>query len=207
MSYYSKYFIYGVSEYSRRLLSIVITFFMWIYLFFLGVSPPFSIRTYGWTSFRIHPKGYLTLGENVVFRSAFSSNNIGLNRPCFISVASGGRIDIGNGCGLSGAVICAHLSITLGDNVMLGGNVTILDNDRHPLDAKERAEGVGGKSESIIIGSDVWVGMNSTILKGVKIGNGTVVGANSLVVSDLPENCVAAGIPARVIRYIGSEHV
>ena len=52
------------------------------------------------------------------------------------------------------------------------------------------------------IGNNVFIGMKSTILKGVHIGNNVIVGAGSVVVKDVPDNCIVAGNPAKIIRYI-----
>lgn len=55
----------------------------------------------------------------------------------------------------------------------------------------------------IIIGDDVWIGTGAVITKGVKIGNGAVIGVNSLITKDVPENAIVAGNPAKVIKFRG----
>ena len=59
------------------------------------------------------------------------------------------------------------------------------------------------KTDAISIGSDVWIGRGSAILKGVTIGHGAIIGANSVVTHDIPENAIAVGAPARIVRYRG----
>ena len=96
---------------------------------------------------------------------------------------------------------CAE--IRLGKKVFVGPNCGFY-TAIHPLDVVKRAEGLE-RAESIIIGDDVWIGGNVTILPGVKIGRGSVIGAKSLVTKDIPENVMAFGNPARVVRKVGLE--
>lgn len=152
--------------------------------------------------FRKHPTGLITIGDACSFRSAEWSNSIGLNRRCFLEAALDAEIVIGSNSGFSGAIISASTSIRIGDNVLCGGNCTIVDSNRHPLDIEGRRSNAPGKSDPIVIGNDVFLGMNVVILKGVIIGEGTIVAANSVVSSSLPEKVLAGGNPARVIRNI-----
>lgn len=96
---------------------------------------------------------------------------------------------------------CCHFQdqggIYIGDDVLIGHNVVIATID-HDLDPHDRRNHYAPVS----IGNRVWIGSNSTILKGVNISDGAVVGAGSVVTKDVPENSVAVGIPARVIRKI-----
>ena len=96
---------------------------------------------------------------------------------------------------------CAE--IRLGKKVFVGPNCGFY-TAIHPLDAVKRAEGLE-RAEPIVIGDDVWIGGDVTVLPGVKIGNGTVIGARSLVTRDIPDNVMAFGNPARVIKKIGTE--
>jgi acetyltransferase-like isoleucine patch superfamily enzyme len=111
-------------------------------------------------------------------------------------------VSVGDRCGFSGTVIAAAESIAIGDRVMCGANVTITDTDWHPIDSGRRSAGEPGRSAAVVIESDVWIGMNVTVLKGVTIGAGTVVAAGSLVTHSLPPGVVAAGQPAVPVRTI-----
>ncbi len=88
--------------------------------------------------------------------------------------------------------------IEIGDGVLIGHNVTIatLNHDFHP----EKRQNITPKS--VKIGKNAWIGSDSTILPGVKIGNGAIVGAGSVVTKSIPENTIVAGNPARIIRKI-----
>jgi acetyltransferase-like isoleucine patch superfamily enzyme len=170
-----------------------------------GVSLGRQSAFCGTPIFRRHPTGEVVIGDAVTFRSAEWSNTIGLNRRCVISAGRNARVHIGNCCGFSATVIAASCSITIGDRVLCGANCTIVDTNRHPLDAIARARGFRGDMAPIIIEDDVWLGMNVVVLKGCRIGKGTVVAANSVVTRSLPGGVMAAGVPARVIRELRRE--
>lgn len=89
--------------------------------------------------------------------------------------------------------------VTIGDNVMCGPHVMI-SAASHPLDPIERRKTEYGVS--ILIGNDVWIGGNVSILPGVTIGNNCVIGAGSVVTKDIPNNSVAVGNPCRVIKTV-----
>ena len=101
---------------------------------------------------------------------------------------------------MTGATIVAAERIEIGDRVFLGANATIVDTDFHPLDPQtRRIDVLAGRHAPVLIESDVFIGMNSLILKGVQIGTGSVIGAGSVVVRDVPPGVIAAGNPAQVV--------
>jgi acetyltransferase-like isoleucine patch superfamily enzyme len=111
-------------------------------------------------------------------------------------------ISVGSDCGFTGVTLVAAERIEIGDRVLIGANATVVDTDFHPLGWQERRRDVnGGEHRAVIIEDDVFIGMNSLILKGVRIGRGSVVGAGSVVTKDVPSDVVAAGNPAQVVRY------
>ena len=90
--------------------------------------------------------------------------------------------------------------ISIGDNVLLGPKVGLYTSN-HALDPRERADGAC-RARPITIGDDVWIGGNVTVLPGVAIGSGRVVGGGSVVTRSIPPGVIAAGNPARVIRDV-----
>jgi acetyltransferase-like isoleucine patch superfamily enzyme len=109
------------------------------------------------------------------------------------------HMTIGAGTFLNyGVSLSAHRELTIGKDCLIGNYVTIMDNDYHDL----RDHSLPGRSEPIHIGDGVWIGIRSVILKGVTLGDGCVIGAGSVVTSDVPAKSVAFGVPARVIRSL-----
>lgn len=92
-----------------------------------------------------------------------------------------------------------HGGVTLGDGCMIGHNV-VFATLNHELDPARRAEMTPAP---IVLGCNVWVGSNATILQGVTIGDGAVVAAGAVVTRDVPAATVVGGVPARPIRRIG----
>lgn len=146
----------------------------------------------------------ISIGDNFILNSSFLSNLVGLYQKSIIFARDGGNITIGSNVGLSGVTIYSRCGITIGDNTLIGGNTKILDNDFHPTDPELRlkAPNENMQKKSIDIGNNVFIGCNCLILKGTKIGNNTTIGAGSVVSGDIPDNCIAAGNPARVIKTI-----
>lgn len=110
--------------------------------------------------------------------------------------------------------------ISLGDRVFLGRNTTLdisnklaigdrtlvapgclITDHNHGIRAGVRIVDQVDEARPVVIGADAWIGANSCVLPGVRIGNGTVVGAGAVVSRDLPDNCVAVGVPARIIGF------
>ena len=112
------------------------------------------------------------------------------------TLGKGARVEIGNGCGFSGAVIGAALHIKLGENVRCGANTLITDSDWHSDDYRT------GEDKPVIIEDNVWLGYGVKVLKGVHIGKNSLIGANSVVTKDIPANVIAVGNPCRVIKQL-----
>lgn len=173
------------------------TFIEYYYLKFIGVKigrVKLSFR--GWTSFFKNDLSQIKIGDNCTFVSSNYANHIGLNHKCVISAhTSKSSIQIGNNVGMSATTINCWDSIIIGNDVRIGANCVIMDGDFHIDDPRVHAP------RPIVIEDRVWIGANVVVLKGVKIGEGTVIGMNSVVTKDIPANCIAAGNPCQIIRY------
>ncbi|CAM3353973.1 Transferase [Flavobacterium longum] len=111
-------------------------------------------------------------------------------------------IVIGDNVSINNAFSASAITkISIGDNVLIGINCNLIDTDAHPLDPQFRHTGEP-HSAPIHIGNNVFLGDNVTVLKGVTIGENSVIGAGSVVATSIPENVVAAGNPAKVIRTL-----
>ena len=110
-----------------------------------------------------------------------------------------GRINIGSYCLICpGVRIGSTCEITIGDNSMIAGNAYLTDSDWHGLYDRISP----GKGAPIRVAENVWIGDNAIICKGVSIGPNSVIGAGSIVTSNIPANVVAAGNPAAVVKAL-----
>lgn len=131
-------------------------------------------------------------------------NRVYVDRGFVLRACEGGRIEIGNDFGANGNVrLIADCGgeILIGNLVNLGPNVVIraADHafDRIGLPIREQGHAAG----RIEIGNDVWIAANVVVVRGARIGDHAVIGAGSVVTGDIPAFAVAAGAPARVIRF------
>ena len=132
---------------------------------------------------------------------------------CKMHSAYHGKILIGNNCkvGKDSRILCVD-SVTIGDYTTVAQNVTIVDNNNHPVNPEFRRfmrttpHGSSARSwihadhKPITIGENCWIGENSRIQKGVTIGDNSIVAACSVVTKDVPANCIAAGNPAKIVK-------
>ena len=131
----------------------------------------------------------------------------------------GGKITIGNNTYIGkDSRIWSGDSVTIGNDVLISHFCNIIDTNSHEINPFERAERskeifISGhwktkgsvQTSPIVIDDYAWISFNVAILRGVTIGKGSIIGAGSVVVSDIPEWCFAAGNPAKVIRHLNEE--
>lgn len=115
-----------------------------------------------------------------------------------VNISVGSNIYINYNC-----VMLDCAKITIGDNVLIGPNCGLY-TAIHPLEPELRRKGVE-MAKPICIGENVWLGGNVTILPGVSVDRGSVIGAGSVVTKDIPENVVAFGNPCQAVRPLNSE--
>lgn len=121
------------------------------------------------------------------------------------AIRPGACITIGDNAGISCSTIVAMKSVQIGNNVFIGANCTITDSDFHSLDFDQRIQSTDdGEIDAVIIENNVWLSMNVVVLKGVTIGENSVIAANSVVINNIPANCLAGGTPAKVIKPLAN---
>jgi acetyltransferase-like isoleucine patch superfamily enzyme len=147
-----------------------------------------------------------SFGKNLSMNNGIKGNPIGVFDKCTFFVDRGANLTIGDNLGISQAAIICHVKIVIGNNVKIGGGVSIYDTDFHSLDPVARANPVtdikSKRSMPIHIGNDVFIGAKSLILKGVSIGDNSIIGAGSIVTKSVPANQIWAGNPARFIKDV-----
>ncbi len=169
-----------------------------------GVKYGRKLKLLGYPFIFRFSKAQIDIGNNVTFNSGFFSNLLGLYQRSIIVAKKQAKIKIGNNVGASGVTVYSWNSVEIGDNTKIGANVKIIDTDFHPINPEERLVGNNDISltKPIEIGKNVFIGMNSIILKGTRIGDNCVIGAGSVVSGCFEDNCVIAGNPAKLIRKI-----
>lgn len=160
---------------------------------------PRRMRADGLPRIRLHPKGTLTIGDDVRLISSCGLNAVGGQQRTIIWIGPSGRVSIGDRTGLSHATIACLTRIEIGSGVLIGGGVRIFDSDFHALPLGRMAPGRDPVTLPVRIEDDAFVGAHATILKGVTIGRGAVIGAASVVTSNVPAHEVWSGNPARRI--------
>ena len=152
----------------------------------------------------IRNNGSLTLGNNVKINSNISSNPAGGPYKSALVVGKNATLQIGNNVGISGTTIVAQSSVIIEDNVMLGSGVCVFDADFHSIDYENRIKkpDTTTQTKPVKICMGAFVGARSIILKGVTIGEKSVVGAGSVVTKSIPPGEIWAGNPAKFIKKI-----
>lgn len=154
----------------------------------------------------IHRTGKITIGDNAIINSSRSSNPIGGDERTILVTEENAQIVIGNGVGISNSCIWAKSSVTIEDDVKIGGDCKIYDTDFHSITYNNRIKGhlydPDIKTKPIIIHEGAFIGAHSIILKGVSIGKHSVVGAGSVVTKSIPDYQVWGGNPAKYIKTL-----
>ncbi len=147
-------------------------------------------------------------------RAVIIGDHVSCYAGCSFALGKNGTCRIGDFTLLNGALIMAEERIEIGSHCLISWNVGIADSDFHPLAPNERlidAEALAPffegrpprppiRTAPVIIRDNVWIGMNAVILKGVEIGENSVVAAGSVVTKSIPANVVVAGNPAIQVK-------
>jgi acetyltransferase-like isoleucine patch superfamily enzyme len=139
------------------------------------------------TYLKMHKRSELHI--NGYFKAFYNSS---------IEVFPDGILTLGSGYINSNCVISCAKSITIGDGAAISRNVKIYDSDHHKIFDEHKNQ--VNLSAPVVIGSNVWIGIDAVILKGVTIGQGAMIAAGAVVTHDIEPNCIAAGVPAKIIR-------
>lgn len=160
------------------------------------VKGPFSIH--------VQKKGKCTFGEHFTANAGFFSIDNGVNTK--IKVYDNALLEIGDNVGISTTCIICRKEIRIGNYTKVGAGCMITDSNHHSLDYRKRQSDdfFDAKCSPVIIGSNVFIGMRSIILKGVHIGDKAIVAAGSVISRDIPEGEIWGGNPAKFIKKIDS---
>ncbi len=175
-----------------------------LYFWLCGLEYGQGWRFYGRPSMHRCKGSKIEIGINFEARSWARANPVGISRPCIITTLEpGSSIIIGNDVGISGGCIAAATSIAIGNRVLIGADVRIMDNDIHPIAAEGRRYAVTNISSApVVIEDDVFIAAAAIVLKGVIIGKGSIIAAGSVVTNDVPAYTIVAGNPARPVGTV-----
>jgi len=163
-----------------------------------------KVNIFGFPIIFIHQGAKAVFGKNITLVSNSYFSEPGVDHPVMIRlIDENAKLSIGDNVGMSGGGICVQTEVQIGKDVMFGANSFITDTDFHPVAPENRRtsrEGVGTKK--VVIEDNVFIGMNTVVLKGVTIGKNSIVGANSTVVKNIPPNEIWGGSPAKFIKTL-----
>jgi len=145
--------------------------------------------------------GLVKIGDNVTLGYALSPHFY----DSYLLIQARNKnsiISIGDNTMFSNDItIIAQSEIKIGERCLIGDRLTIYDSDSHEIDPSTRQRSYG-KVSPVNIGNNVWIGSMVTVLKGVNIGDNSIIAANSVVTKDVPANTIVAGNPAIAVRTI-----
>ncbi len=175
-------------------------------LILLGVHTSGLVNMSGFPMVFVHKSSTVRFGKKVSLVSMSKGTSLGVSRRSIIRTLScGAWVEIGDDTGLSGVTICSVNKISIGERCLIGADVLIIDTDFHPPEILNRRYAEipnRDRDHEISIGNDVFIGARSIILKGVQIGDGSVIGAGSVVTGNVPPRSVFAGNPAVFLRSV-----
>jgi len=144
--------------------------------------------------FKFRGKGRLIIGDDVNLWAHEEENR-------FFTYDKGAIIEVGKGSRVNGVTVQARRGVKIGENCLIG-SAMLVDTDFHSVDYRFRNDLEYVKSGKIEIGDDVWLAGQSVILKGVSVGERSVVGMRAVVTKDVAADVVVAGNPARVVKEL-----
>lgn len=178
--------------------------------------PRIKVLIYPYVSLGIHKNGIVRIGEKAVLKvgeawedTGYTNSTLKIDKDAtlkvngnfvfhtgaFVVVNKNAILEIGSGYTNNNTEINCFESIKIGNNVAISKGVIIRDSDNHIIN-----ENTSNVTKPIVIGNNVWIGLNAIILKGVNIGNGAVIAAGAVVTKNVLENSLVGGVPAKVIK-------
>lgn len=151
----------------------------------------------------IKNNGKIEIGNNVTLHSHNKSYHAQMYGPVKLKTSKGGRIIIRDNSRLNGCCLSSNKFIKIGNNCLIAANTQIIDSNGHQSNPLKRQE--QDLARNIIIEDNVWIGLNCIILKGICIGENSIIGAGSVITKNVPKNCIVAGNPAKIVKMNKNE--
>ncbi len=156
---------------------------------------------------KFNGKGKVSLGKNISFGYSLAPK-VGNGSILIQARYKESKITIGDFVEFSNSVSIISLkSVSIGNMCLIADSVLIVDSDFHDIPPVARKSPLqrlssDGKISPTVIQNNVWIGSHSLVLKGVKIGSGSIIGAGSVVTKNIPSDVLACGVPAKIVRYL-----
>jgi acetyltransferase-like isoleucine patch superfamily enzyme len=165
-----------------------------------------GLQVWGPIRLHCHPTSSIRIGGQCRIQSGFAGNPVGGGSRMSIWLGPGSQLTLGDRVGLSNSTIVCMKSVSIESDVFLGGGSQIYDTDFHSVRADERGRpgNPGTRTRPVVVRARAFVGGHSTILKGVTVGEEAVVGAGSVVRTDVPGRQIWAGNPAVFVRDLAA---
>jgi len=195
-----------------RTMRIITSRFLFPYMISLrkGISIEGPIIVRGYPLIELAKGARIVIGSNVTLNSSNRGYHLNMHSPVkLMADKAEAMISIGANTRIHGSCIHARESITIGNNCLIAANALIVDSSGHDIsfpDVENRIH-TTGEASPVAVEDNVWIGANSIVLPGVRIGSGSIIGAGSVVTKDVPAFSVAAGNPARVIKSYSPREV
>lgn len=145
----------------------------------------------------VHPRAMVQLSRDIEF-----GRKTTVHQYSRIILSPGGQVFLGAHCNVQSftTIAAGDSRILIGDHVRIGPNSNLLGQDHDYRDREVPIHLQPRISKGLTLGDDVWIGANCVLLPGVEIGNGSIIGAGSVVTKNVPPFSVVVGNPARVIK-------
>jgi acetyltransferase-like isoleucine patch superfamily enzyme len=196
--------IYVLELVVEKVMTLLWTFIFKLECFLKGIPTGRRLEIFGKCIIRKGMQSRIVIGNNVqIISSSWRSSSGNCSNSKLRTFHASSSIIMGDHSGMSGgAIIARSKTIRIGERCMLAPNVTIFDSDFHIIWPPERRHDTWETDidQDVTLEANVWVGIGAIILKGVTIGENSVIAAGSVVVSNIPANCLAGGNPARVLK-------
>src|ERR1700761_7301818 len=201
-----RFLLRGFKIVPRNIWGYVTSYYTRLYFRANGAELGRKLTSLGVPELELSIKGRFSVGSDMILQNGAHYNMIGRQQKCYFVIGRRAWLSIGDNVGMSGTAIVCHERVTIGDHVRIGMNTVIYDTDFHDLDHRKRTvvpevtEGIVKKP--VHIGNYVFIGAHTTILKGVTIGDRSIIGAGSVVTRQVPPGEIWAGNPARFIAAV-----
>ena len=202
-------FLHALLQLRMQLMRLSSTAIFWIKCHILGIACGRGAKIWGRIFIARFPGSEISIGKNV--RVVSHPDRYAFNifpQSKIRTYSPSAKVIIGDDVGFNSISIFARSQvIRIGDKTMIGGNCQIMDSDGHPLWPPDGRWHYSGTEHDrpVMIGSNVFIGLNVIILKGAQIGDNCVIGAGSVVSGQIPACTLASGMPARVLRRLDED--